>query len=89
MESIATQTLVVFAMRTDKPLWKSKPGKWLLFSCIAVVLAAFIIPFTPLGVLFGFTGVPIYFFGILIVLVLTYILIIEAAKRIFFRTNSN
>ena len=50
VESLCTQTLVVFVIRTrQSPFWKSKPGKYLLVSSLSVVAAAILIPYTPLG----------------------------------------
>ena len=85
IESIATQTLVVFIIRTRKPFYKSAPGKWVVFSCIGIVALALLIPFTPLGKLFELTTLPILFFVFLGVMIITYLLLAELAKRIFFK----
>ena len=59
IESLCSQTLVVFVIRTRrKPFWKSKPSKYLVISSIAIVAFALIVPFTPLGALFGFVAPP-------------------------------
>ena len=51
VESLSTQALVVFVLRTRKtPFYKSKPGKYLLISSLTVVAVAFALPYTPFGV---------------------------------------
>jgi Mg2+-importing ATPase len=46
IESLCTQTLVVFIIRTRQtPFWKSKPGKYLVLSSFSVVAA---VPFSTL-----------------------------------------
>ena len=57
VESLCTQTLVVFVIRTrQSPFWKSKPGKYLLISSLSVVATAIIIPYTPVGAIFHFVS---------------------------------
>jgi P-type Mg2+ transporter len=48
------------------------------------VLTALILPFTGLGRYFGFQPPPVEFFVILAALVVAYLGIVEAAKRIFY-----
>ena len=85
IESIATQTLVVFIIRTRKPFWKSRPGKWLLLSCLGIVALALAITLTPIGKLFGMTSLPALFFAFLAAMIVTYLALAELAKRIFFK----
>lgn len=86
VESIATQTLVVFVIRTRRsPFWKSNPGKWILISCFGIVAAALIIPYTALGGLFSLQPMPGIYFIFLAVAVMTYLGLVELSKRTFFR----
>ena len=86
IESIATQTLVVFVIRTRRsPFWKSKPGKGILISCLSIVAIALIIPYTPLGTIFQLPPLPAWYFAFLIVAVVTYLLLVEVGKKIFFK----
>ncbi len=63
VESLSTQALVVFVLRTVKtPFYKSKPGKFLLTSTLSVVVVAFILPYTPLGAVFKFSPPPVAFY---------------------------
>ena len=52
---------------------------------LVVLLAALILPFTGLGHYFGFQPMPLEFLAILTVLVVAYLGIVEAAKRIFYQ----
>jgi membrane protein YdbS with pleckstrin-like domain len=90
LESLITQTIVVFAIRTRKtPFWKSKPGRWLILSSIAIVVLGLIIPFTTLGeVYFEFVSPPIEFLGILAGLVVAYLAFVEVVKRWFYKKNA-
>lgn len=84
IESLCTQTLVVFFIRTRKtPFFKSKPSRLLLFSSLIVVGIALIIPFTPLGALFEFEAPPLAFFLILAGLISAYLLLVEIVKKWF------
>jgi P-type Mg2+ transporter len=89
LESLFTQTLVVFVIRTRRsPFWKSKPGKLLLVSGFTVLGIALVIPFTSIGTTyFGFASPPPLFFVFLTVLVGAYLVLAEFVKRWFFKRN--
>jgi len=85
LESLATQTLVIFVIRTRRtPFYKSRPSRPLLLSSIAIVGIALIMPFTPLSELFGFVRPPLIFFAVLGGLIAVYLLLVEAAKKWFY-----
>jgi Mg2+-importing ATPase len=85
VESMATQVLVIFIIRTRRNPFKSRPNVWLALCSLAVVMAAVIFPFTPPGRTFGFVPPPVSFFPILAGLVLFYLLAVEGIKKMFFR----
>jgi Mg2+-importing ATPase len=86
VESLCTQTLVIFAIRTRKsPFFKSRPSKPLLVSSLGVVAVAILLPFTPLGKLFQLIALPIGFFLFLVVFVAVYFTMVESLKRLFYR----
>ena len=90
LESLITQTLVIFAIRTRKsPFWKSKPGRLLIISSLTIVVIALIIPFTMFGdVYFAFVPPPIEFLGVLVGLVAAYLALAEVVKRWFYKRNA-
>lgn len=86
IESMMTQILVVFVIRTRKvPFFMSKPGILLTISTLSAVVLVLILPFTKLGKLFGFTTLPWNFFAILILMVVTYLILVELGKAWFFK----
>jgi Mg2+-importing ATPase len=85
-ESLATQSLVIFAIRTRRvPFFRSKPGLALTLGTLGSVAAAVILPFTPLAGLFQFTPLPLGFLVILGAMVVTYLTLVELGKHFFFR----
>jgi Mg2+-importing ATPase len=86
VESLATQTLVIFVIRTRRvPFFKSRPSLPLLVASLAVVVAAAVAPFTPVAGLFGFTPLPAGYFAVLAAMVVTYLVLVETAKWAFYR----
>jgi Mg2+-importing ATPase len=86
MESLASQTLVVFVIRTRRsPFWRSKPSKLLLLSSIMIIAFALALPCTPLGVVFGFASPPPTFYIALATILGAYLALAEVAKAWFHR----
>jgi len=85
VESLATQTLVIFVIRTAGRPWQSRPGAGLTCGVCACVATGAIIPFTPLAPWLGFTALPPLFFAILVLMVATYLGLVEVVKRWFYR----
>lgn len=85
VESLATQILVVFAIRTRKPLFRSRPHLWLTGTALGLTALALILPFTPLGTWFGFVPLPPLFFAFLAATVIAYLALVEIAKHWFYR----
>ncbi|WP_205871169.1 cation transporting ATPase C-terminal domain-containing protein, partial [Mycolicibacterium holsaticum] len=85
VESLATQTLIIFAIRTRKvPFFRSRPGGWMTITTIAVVTAGVVITLSPVGRLLGFTPLPWEFFAVLAGFVLVYLALVELAKKMFY-----
>ncbi len=81
VESLATQTLVLFVIRTSKNPFRSRPSGPLTATCLAVVAIGLFLPFSPLAHVLGFTPLPLAFFAFLAVATAAYLLLVEAAKR--------
>jgi len=84
IESLATQVLVIFIIRTRGSLFRSRPAKALVITSLAVVLIALLLPFSPLASQLGFVAPPPQFFFILLVLVACYLTTMEMVKRWFY-----
>ncbi|MCX6684328.1 MAG: magnesium-translocating P-type ATPase [Methanoregula sp.] len=86
VESICTQTLVIFVIRTRVvPFYQSRPSRLLVTSTVLIVAIACILPFTIIGGLFGFIPLPTSFFVVLAGLVIGYLIIVELVKRWFYK----
>jgi Mg2+-importing ATPase len=81
VESLATQTLVIFIIRTAGNPFHSRPSLALTATTIAIVMAGIVIPFTSLGRILGFTPLPLAFFLFLAGATVTYLLLVELVKR--------
>lgn len=81
VESLATQTLVLFIIRTSKNPLRSRPSNPLVASCLAVVVMGIYLPFSPLAHVLGFTPLPAGFFAFLAIATGAYLLLVEVAKR--------
>ncbi len=87
VESLATQTLIVFVIRTRRvPFFKSRPSRPLLISVIAVVTVGALIPQSPLNDTLGFAPLPVTFFAVLAGIVVVYLVAVEVAKYFFYKT---
>jgi Mg2+-importing ATPase len=81
VESLATQTLVLFIIRTAGNPLKSRPSPALATTTILVVFAGLELPFTPLASTLGFVPLPPLYFAFLGGVTLTYLLFVELVKR--------
>jgi Mg2+-importing ATPase len=84
IESMATQVLVIFIIRTRKNPFKSSPHPWLLASSLGAVVVAVLLPYTSAGMYLGFTAPPPLFFLVLVAMLVLYLLCVEGMKRWFF-----
>lgn len=86
IESFWTEVLVIFVIRTRRiPFFSSKPGKWLTIVTLAAVVFGTVLPFTPVGAFLQFTPPPVQYWALLVVMVATYLLLVDAGKVFFYR----
>jgi len=85
LESVISASMIVLVIRSRKPFFRSKPGKYLLIATLSITIITLIFPFTPLGLLFGFTPLRFVTYLLLLVIVIMYIIAAEVAKTIFYR----
>ena len=84
VESLSTQVLVIFIIRTRGNPFKSRAHPILVATSLAIVAIGATIPFTPLGTYFGFVPPPVEFYAILAAMVVIYLVMVEVAKRVFY-----
>jgi Mg2+-importing ATPase len=88
VESLATQTLIVFVIRTRRvPFPRSKPSRPLLISVFAVVAIGAVIPQSPMNTALGFAPLPPAFFAVLVAFVIAYLIAVEIAKYFFYKVH--
>ncbi len=86
LESMATQMLVVFIIRTRKtPFAESRPSKTLFASIIIVLAIGWTLAIAPIGAIFGFAPIPLSTIVFAFVISLVYLAITEIAKGIFYK----
>jgi len=81
VESLATQVLVIFVIRTAGNPFASRPSPALTVTALGAVATGALLPFTPLAGLLGFVPLPAGFFLFLVAATLTYLALVEAVKR--------
>jgi P-type Mg2+ transporter len=85
VESLATQTLVIFAIRTRRiPFFRSHPSLPLTLAALGVVCVGALLPASPIAATLGFQPLPAGFFAALVLMVVCYLVLIEVGKRLFY-----
>nr|WP_233608315.1 magnesium-translocating P-type ATPase [Nocardia stercoris] len=86
VESLSTQTLVLFVIRTRRsPFFRSHPSVPLTVAVLGVVAVGMILPATPLARSLGFSPLPGGYFVALTMMIATYLALAELCKRWFYR----
>jgi P-type Mg2+ transporter len=87
VESLATQTLVIFVIRTHRvPFFRSRPSLPMALAALGIVAIGAVLPYTGrLAHLLGFRPLPGLFFLALAGIVVCYLVLIETGKYWFFR----
>ncbi|MGH9645335.1 MAG: HAD-IC family P-type ATPase, partial [Bryobacteraceae bacterium] len=88
VESLATQTLVVFVIRTAGNPLTSRPSRALLAAVFAIVAVAAVLPYTALGELLRFTPLPLALLGVIALLAVTYLVVVQGVKSWFYRRHA-
>ncbi len=83
IESTITELAVMLVLRTNRPFYRSRPGRALLLASIAIAAITIALPYTPLAEPLGLTGVPAGILAALIGLTAVYVVANELAKRRF------
>ncbi|HYA91203.1 MAG TPA: magnesium-translocating P-type ATPase [Thermodesulfobacteriota bacterium] len=85
LESVISASVIVLVIRTRRPFYQSRPGKYLLTATLLIAGVTLIFPFSPLGFLLKFRPLPAPFFIALGAIVVLYIAAAEMAKRLFYK----
>ncbi len=85
LESVVSACLIVLVVRTRQPFFKSRPGKHLLISTIVVISVTLLLPLTIFRNVFEFVLPPLWFLGIIAVIIVAYIVSAEIMKKYFYK----
>jgi Mg2+-importing ATPase len=85
LESVVSASLIVLVIRSRRPSFKSRPGKYLLMATLSIVVITVIVPFTPFAKIFGFSPLPFSFLLLIGIIVLFYIIAAEITKTVFYK----
>lgn len=89
IESMATQILVIFVIRTRQPAWRSRPSPVLAATSLACLGLAIALPLSPVSRWLGFVSPPGLFWALLPFLVGAYLAMVEGLKHRFFRQRDH
>ena len=85
IESIATELLILFVVRTHKSLLKSRPGKLLMGLSVLALLLTVALPFMPFAKDLGFVVPPFKLLGIIVGILFLYVITADMIKVMFFK----
>ncbi|MGD0755678.1 MAG: magnesium-translocating P-type ATPase [Bacteroidales bacterium] len=85
LESVISASMIVLVIRSRKPFFRSRPGKYLLIATLSIAVITLVFPFTPLGNIFGFSPLALSTYIFILLIVAVYILGAEITKRIFYK----
>jgi Mg2+-importing ATPase len=90
MESLATQILVVFIIRTHHtPFYMSNPSGKLITSAAVCLIIGWLLPYLPFARKIGFEALPMHIMTYIIVLVIVYLFSAELVKRLIYDQSKN
>jgi Mg2+-importing ATPase len=90
IESLATQTLVVFLIRTRRvPFVRSRPSVAMVVLPVTAAAIGVFLPFSPFGRTLGFTTLPATYFLILVAMIAMYLVLVELVKQRFYRSQAS
>ena len=84
IESLLTELVIALVVRTRRPFFRSRPGKLLWTSTLAVSLVTLAVPYLPFGQFLGFTPLPAWVMVALVALTGMYVVAAEIAKKFFY-----
>ncbi len=88
VESLATQSLIIFAIRTRRvPFYHSRPSTPLTLATIICVAIGVLLPFSPLAHVLGFVPLPAGFLAALALMIVLYLVLVELGKLRFYRVQ--
>jgi Mg2+-importing ATPase len=88
LESLLSEILVLLVIRTQRPFYRSPPGRTLLVATLAVGAIGLCLPYSPVAPVLGFAPLPAAVVLSVALILFAYVLTTEAAKHSYFRAGN-
>ena len=85
VESLLTELFIIFVIRTFKPFYQSRPGRFLRWSAMPIVFVTVLLPYLPMASLMGFRPLPPAVMGAIFLICSLYLAVSESTKRMLYR----
>jgi Mg2+-importing ATPase len=85
IESVLSASMIVLVIRSRRPFFRSRPGRYLVLATAFVIAATLLFPLSPLGGPFGFVSLDGRFIAGIGLILFLYVFSAEVAKRFFYR----
>ncbi|MDQ1279649.1 MAG: P-type Mg2+ transporter [Thermoproteota archaeon] len=84
IESVLSEILVTFSIRTRRRFYKSRPSNLLIATSVIMIITTLVIVYSPFGSIFEFVAPPLWFLGLILGILASYFFLVESLKHIFF-----
>jgi len=84
IESVISEILVTFSIRTRRKFYKSRPSNLMIAASIIIALVTLAVVYSPLGPFLEFVTPPLWFLGLIFVILGCYFFLVEGLKHLFF-----
>ena len=84
VESLVTQILMIFAVRTRRHLFASQPHPSVTALAFGTAALTVVLPFLPVGAWFEFVALPLPYFAFLLLVIGGFLVMVEVVKRLFY-----
>ena len=84
VESLLTELFVLIVLRTRFSMWKSRPGRGVLWSTLVIAGLTLALPYLSVGAIFGLVPMPPLLLGAVVLITAAYVAVTEIAKQRFF-----
>ena len=88
VESLLTELVIALCVRTRRSCFRSRPGRFLLWSTVVTAAVAFALPYSPLAAPLGFAPLPAALVAMIAAITASYVAAAEILKRAFFRDGA-
>ncbi|KPK70169.1 magnesium-translocating P-type ATPase [candidate division TA06 bacterium SM23_40] len=85
--SVLTELFVILIIRTQKPFYRSRPGRMLLATTLIVAVVTLMLPYLPFNRLLGLVPLPLPILLALAGVTALYLVVSEVVKHFFYRRD--